>query len=125
MQARPAAERIQAAKVSGLREGPGRRWLPVAGGRKSAVMSDLETYRRKLKFRSDRRGFRELDLYMQQFTDAHLAGMDERQLREFEAVLDIPDQHVFDWIMGRGGPSAEQKSEVLDLLLSFSYAAPR
>lgn len=88
-------------------------------------MSDLETYRRKLKFRSDRRGFRELDLYMQQFTDAHLAGMDERQLREFEAVLDIPDQHVFDWIMGRGGPSGEQKSEVLDLLLSFSYAAPR
>ena len=88
-------------------------------------MSDLETYRRKLKFRSDRRGFRELDLYMQQFTDAHLARFDERQLREFEAVLDIPDQHVFDLIMGRGSPEAGQRSEVLDLLLSFKYAAPR
>jgi len=88
-------------------------------------MSDIETWRRKLKFRSDRRGFRELDLYMQQFTDAHLARFDERQLREFEAVLDIPDQHVFDWIMGRDEPSPDLRSEVLDLLLSFRYAAPR
>ena len=88
-------------------------------------MSDVETWRRKLKFRADRRGFRELDLYMQQFTDAHLATFDERQLREFEDVLDIPDQIVFDWIMGRGAPHAEQRSEVLDLLLSFRYAAPR
>lgn len=88
-------------------------------------MSDIETRRRKLKFRSDRRGFRELDLYMQQFTDAHLAGFDGRQLDQFEAVLDTPDQFVFDWIMGRGEPAAEQRSEVLDLLLSFRYAAPR
>ena len=88
-------------------------------------MSEIETRRRKLKFRSDRRGFRELDLYMQQFTDAHLAGFDGRQLDQFEAVLDIPDQFVVDWIMGRGEPAADQRSEVLDLLLSFRYAAPR
>ena len=88
-------------------------------------MSDLDTWRRKLKFRADRRGFRELDLYMQQFTDAHLGRFDERQLTEFEGVLDIPDQHVFDWIMGRGEPAANLRTEVLDLLLSFRYAAPR
>ncbi len=88
-------------------------------------MSDLDTWRRKLKFRADRRGFRELDLYMQQFTNAYLAAFDERQLGEFEAVLDIPDQVVFDWVMGRASPAADQRTEVLDLLLSFRYAAPR
>lgn len=87
-------------------------------------MDDIETRRRKLKFRADRRGFRELDLYMQQFTDAHLARFDGRQLNEFEAVLDIPDQHVFDWIMGREEPPEGLRSEVLDLLLSFRYSAP-
>ena len=87
--------------------------------------AEIETWRRKLKFRADRRGFRELDLYMQQFTNAHLAAFDAGQLAQFEAVLDIPDQHVFDWIMGRGSPEAGQRSEVLDLLLSFQYAAPR
>jgi antitoxin CptB len=87
-------------------------------------MSDIETRRRKLQFRAARRGFRELDLYMQQFTGAHLAAFDAGQLDQFEAVLDIPDQYVYDWIMGRGEPSQEQRSEVLDLLLSFRYSAP-
>jgi antitoxin CptB len=62
---------------------------------------------------------------MEQFTAAHLDGFDEHQLDEFEAVLDIPDQEVFSWIMGRAEPPANVRSGVLDLLLSFSYSAPR
>ncbi len=87
-------------------------------------MNEIETRRRKLQFRAARRGFRELDLYMQQFTEAHLGRFDGRQLDQFEVVLDIPDQHVFDWIMGRGRPADSQRSEVLDLLLSFRYSPP-
>jgi len=88
------------------------------------LTEDIETRRRKLLFRAQRRGFRELDLYMQQFTDAHLGKLDARQLDEFEAVLNIPDQHVFDWIMGRGEPAQNLRSEVLDLVLSFRYSPP-
>jgi antitoxin CptB len=84
----------------------------------------LETRRRKLAFRASRRGFRELDLFMQQFAAAHLDRFDERQLDEFEAVLDVPDQHVHDWIMGRARPPENHRSEVLDLMLSFRYSAP-
>jgi antitoxin CptB len=87
-------------------------------------MSDIETRRRKLAFRASRRGFRELDLFMRSFCEAHLASFDEGQLEEFERVLDIPDQHVFDWIMGRGEPSPNHWSEVLDLMLSFRYSPP-
>ena len=88
------------------------------------MSEDIETRRRKLLFRAQRRGFRELDLYMQQFVDAHLGRLDAHQLDEFEAVLDIPDQHVFDWIMGRGEPPQKLRSEVLDLVLSFRYSPP-
>lgn len=87
-------------------------------------MSDIETRRRKLAFRASRRGFRELDLFMRSFTEAHLASFDERRLGEFERVLDIPDQHVFDWIMGRAEPPQNHRSEVLDLMLSFRYSPP-
>jgi antitoxin CptB len=87
-------------------------------------MTDLETRRRKLAFRASRRGFRELDLFMRAFCEAHLASFDERRLGEFEQVLDIPDQHVFDWIMGRAQPPQERRSEVLDLVLSFRYSPP-
>jgi antitoxin CptB len=87
-------------------------------------VSDIEVRRRKLLFRAQRRGFRELDLYMQQFTAAYLGAFDAGQLDEFEAVLDIPDQHVFDWIMGRAEPPKNLRSEVLDLVLSFRYSPP-
>jgi antitoxin CptB len=86
---------------------------------------DMETRRKKLAFRASRRGFRELDLFMQAFATAHLAGFDEQQLDQFEAVLDVPDQHVHDWIMGRARPPENHRSEVLDLMLSFRYSAPR
>ena len=84
----------------------------------------LEERRRRLQFRAARRGFRELDLLMQAFAAAHLDRFDARQLEQFEAVLNLPDQHVFDWIMGRAQPPENHRSEVLDLLLSFRYAAP-
>jgi antitoxin CptB len=88
------------------------------------MLDEIETRRRKLAFRAARRGFRELDLFMQQFTVAHLDSFNEERLDQFEAVLDIPDQHVFDWIMGRGEPPQNLRSEVLDLLLSFRYSPP-
>jgi antitoxin CptB len=61
---------------------------------------------------------------MRSFAEAHLGRFDEQQLSEFERVLDIPDQHVFDWIMGRAEPPQNHRSEVLDLILSFRYSAP-
>lgn len=87
-------------------------------------MNDLDIRRRKLQFRAARRGFRELGLFMQAFTAQHLARFDDRQLDQFEAVLDVPDQHVHDWIMGRARPPENHRSEVLDLLLSFRYSPP-
>ena len=87
-------------------------------------MRDIEVRRRKLAFRASRRGFRELDLFMRAFCEAHLAGFDEARLGQFERVLDIPDQHVFDWIMGRAQPPENHRSEVLDLVLSFRYSPP-
>lgn len=84
----------------------------------------IEQRRGKLRFRAQRRGMRELDLFMDQFTAAHLNDFNEDQLSQFEAVLDIPDQDVLDWIMGRGEPPPAPRSEVLDLLLTFRYSPP-
>jgi antitoxin CptB len=88
-------------------------------------MNDLTHRRGKLRFRAQRRGLRELDLYMEQFIAAHLDGFEADELDQFEAVLDIPDQEVLGWIMGRGAPPPHARTRVLDLLLSFRYSAPR
>jgi antitoxin CptB len=85
-------------------------------------MQDTDTRRRKLKFRGSHRGMRELDLFMEQFMAAHLDGLDEAGLDEFEAILDIPDQQAYAFIMGQVQPPAEMRSRVLDLVLSFRYS---
>jgi antitoxin CptB len=88
-------------------------------------MSDIQTRRRKIAFRAARRGIRELDLFMEQFTKVHLGRFSSHELDQFEGVLDIPDQEVFSWIMGRAEPPQHLRTPVLDLVLSFRYSAPR
>jgi antitoxin CptB len=86
-------------------------------------MTDIAARRRMLKFRASHRGLRELDLFFEAFLAAQLDGLDEEGLDQLEAILDIPDQQVYAWILGQAVPPAEMRAGVLDLLLSFRYAA--
>lgn len=61
----------------------------------------LDTRRRKLLFRAQRRGFREVDLIFGAFADAHLATLGEQELDRFEALLAAPDWQIYDWIVGQ------------------------
>ena len=79
--------------------------------------------RRKLRFRASHRGLRELDLFFEAFLAVHLDGLEEKGLDQLEAILDIPDQQVYAWLLRQTEPPAEMRVGVLDLLLSFRYAA--
>ncbi|MEL7453523.1 MAG: succinate dehydrogenase assembly factor 2, partial [Pseudomonadota bacterium] len=61
----------------------------------------MDERRRKLRFRAWRRGFREMDLLMGAFADAHIESLDENGLAEFEALLSTPDWEVYAWLIGR------------------------
>ena len=60
----------------------------------------IETWRKRLRFRAARRGFKEADAIFGAFADLHLGSMDEPELAIFEALLDAPDQDVYDWLLG-------------------------
>ena len=61
----------------------------------------LDPRRRRLKFRLWHRGIREMDLVLGAFADAELAGLNDADLTEVEAWLEIPDQQMFAWVNGR------------------------
>jgi antitoxin CptB len=83
-------------------------------------MSDrLETQRRKLLFRSLRRGTKESDIVMGGFAETHLGGLDEAQLARFEALLDANDQDVLGWVIGMHPPPPEYDTDVLAMLQNF------
>ena len=82
---------------------------------------------RKLNFRAWRRGFREADLIVGGFADAELARMGAGELDAFEALLEVPDGDLYDWIVERAAPPPEHDHAVMHRLRAFRFvvsAAP-
>ena len=59
-----------------------------------------ENRRKRLLFRAQRRGFKEVDLIFGAYAESHLARLDEAELDQFEALLTAPDQEVYAWLRG-------------------------
>jgi len=77
----------------------------------------------KLRFRAWRRGFREADLVLGGFADAHIAELSADQLDRFEALLEVPDQDLWGWILGREPTPEPYATDVMDLIRSFRLFA--
>lgn len=82
----------------------------------------MDDRRKKLKFRAWRRGFRELDLILGTYADAHLEELSEERVDEFEALmLHANDQDVYAWIIGAAKPPERFDTELLRLVRSSRY----
>jgi len=57
-----------------------------------------EARRKRLLFRAQRRGFKEVDLIFGTFAAAEISRLSEAELDQFEALLTIPDQEVYAWL---------------------------
>lgn len=78
----------------------------------------LDSRRRRLYFRASRRGTQENGLLLGRFAARHLAAMAAAELDAFEALLDLPDVDLFDWIAGRTPVPGEYDSPVLRRLIA-------
>ena len=88
-------------------------------------MNDSQAIRRKrLVYRSRHRGTKELDLLVGAFAERHLAEMDAGQLDRFEALLELPEPLLYDWLLGRSAPPPEFDHDVTKLFLQFKYSPP-
>jgi len=84
----------------------------------------MDAHRKRLQFRAWRRGFREIDLILGQFADKTLPDMDEEGLVLFEALLNEPDQDVYDWLAGRA-PPAERYVALISRIQEISVPLTR
>lgn len=81
--------------------------------------SPAERRRARLRFRAQRRGFKEVDLIFGAFAEEFLPGLDEAGLDLFEALLDAPDQEVFTWLRGAEPVPAAYDNDVFGKLKSL------
>jgi antitoxin CptB len=84
--------------------------------------TDGDARRRRLVFRANHRGTHETDLILGGFANRHVAGMSEAELSVFEAILDLPDPDLFDWVTGRCPVPAEHESPLLARLIAEAGA---
>ena len=61
----------------------------------------LDNRRRRVVFRARHRGTYENDLLIGSFVAARIAGMTAAELDEIEAILELPDAELADWLTGR------------------------
>jgi antitoxin CptB len=81
--------------------------------------TDLETRRKRLLYRSTYRGNKENDILLGQFARAHLGEFGTAELDQYERLLSVGDNDIYDWVSGKVEVPADQDSAVVRKLLAF------
>jgi len=74
---------------------------------------ELPPRQRRLLFRALHRGTKECDLMLGGFVRRHIAALDAAELEELEAILELPDVDLADWLSGRRPMPAEVQGPLL------------
>ena len=87
-------------------------------------MTEPDPRRRRILFRATHRGTQETDRLIGGYISPRLQGFSEAELDAIEAMMDLPDPDLADWLMGRvpipAGPHA-----ALLCLMRYSAKATR
>jgi succinate dehydrogenase flavin-adding protein (antitoxin of CptAB toxin-antitoxin module) len=95
-------------------------WFATANQRLSS--SELEEKRRRMLYHSKQRGWLELDLILGTFADQHLAKLSEKDVLDYENVLEEENPDLFKWLSGQSPiPQEYKEMEVVKLLLKHIH----
>lgn len=84
---------------------------------------DLETRKKRLRFRSWHRGTKENDLLIGRFVDACLDDLDADALDQFEDLINhAPDVELFLWLTNKKPVPAEFDTPVFRMIQKFNNA---
>lgn len=80
---------------------------------------DLNTRRKRLRYRAWHRGTKEADLLIGPFADSQLGTMDHDQMDDFEALLRLPDPALVKWLTGQDAVPDDINTPVMLRMLAF------
>ena len=66
---------------------------------------------------------REVDLLLGPFADTHMAELGDDDLADFEALLEVPDDLLLSWLVGKVDVFPEFRSRVFRLIVDFHARA--
>ena len=72
---------------------------------------------KRLKMRAGHRGIKEMDLILERYADANLAGMDATRLDHYEAMLDESDHDLYQWVTRQEAPP-DDYAQLIEAIIS-------
>ncbi|WP_208976324.1 succinate dehydrogenase assembly factor 2 [Polycladidibacter stylochi] len=79
----------------------------------------LENRRKRMIYRCEHRGMKEMDLLLGSYARAHIPQMDGGQLDAFEAFMSLQDQDLYAWFIGSKPIPAEHNTPLFQQVLAF------
>ena len=86
----------------------------------SLSSANLDPRRKRVLFRSWRRGTREMDLLLGRFADAHLPEMSDADLTIYEHLIDAPDRDLYAWISGKIETPSNYDTPIFQQIRAFN-----
>ncbi len=82
-------------------------------------MSELESLRKKIIYRANYRGTKEMDLLLSNFVDKYVNTFNERQLLDLYYFLNLEDDIIYDYYQKKNKNNKIKDNEVVKLFYEF------
>lgn len=76
---------------------------------------------KRLSYRAHHRGFKEADLLIGSFADAHLTDLSFGELDDLERLLEEQDQDIYEWVLGNTPTPPEFETPLMARLKAFEF----
>ena len=89
---------------------------------KTPARIQLDDFRKKMLWRATHRGMKEMDLMLGGYANEHLSTMNDKEIDEFNNILEISDANLHDWITEKTQTPQEFQTPLFDAIKRQSFA---
>ena len=82
-------------------------------------MSNLNILKKKILYRSEHRGTKEMDLILSNFVKKYINSFDEQELNDLEFLLNIDDEILYKWYFNHSGRTQVPANNISKKLKKF------
>ena len=82
-------------------------------------MKNIANMKKKILYRSERRGTKEMDLLLSNFVKKHVNSLNESELCELESLLNIDDEVLYKWYLNNEKTTSIPENSITKKLKEF------
>ncbi len=83
------------------------------------MTDDIDVRKRRAIYRAGHRGMKELDILLSKYANARVSKMNEHELSQFEALLDLQEPQLYEWLVTLEEPIGNDVPKMVDEVRAF------